>query len=376
MNYFDYAASSIIYPEVLEILSKSHQEDFANSSSQHILGFELQEKINTIKDDFKKSLGADKLDSVIFTSSATESNNTIIKGVTLDENSVVLYCKGDHPSVVAPVEDLKNHTKIILKEIKLNIDGTIDRDQFDSILGPEVKLVILTHVNNQSGVIQDLYTLSKLIKEKSSAHVHVDAVQSFGKINFKLNPFIDSMSFTAHKIGGPKGIAGLFLKKGHKVKPLLLGGGQEEGFRSSTVAYPLIAGFHQAMKIAIQEREEAFLKIEKHQLNIKLFLTQKVANIQFPFLFTSPYILSFIIPKISSDVILRHLEMRKVYISSTSACSSKITGFNPSLMALNIPERFHKNFLRISMGPRTTESEVESLINEFNAVWESLERML
>lgn len=371
MNYFDHAASSILYPEVLETLSKTLRDDFANPSSQHLLGHNLQEKIQDIRQKIKILIGAKAEDFFVFTSSATESNNTVIQGLNLLEQDLVLYCKGDHPSVVAPVE----FKKLNAKEIKILEDGRIDIDHFENLLSKDVKLVVLTHVNNQSGVIQDLETLTSLIKRKTSAHVHVDAVQSFGKINLKVNQHIDSLSITSHKIGGPKGIAGLYLKKSHVVNPLLLGGGQEEGFRSSTQSYPLIEGFYKAIEISMKEKEFAFTKMLNLNEKIKTELLKKIPSIQFPFKYTSPFILSFIIPKISSDIILRHLAMRKVYISSTSACSSKIAGFNPSLFALNIPEKFHKNFLRISFGLRTSENEVETLIKEFISTWESLERI-
>lgn len=371
MNYFDHAASTFLYPEVLDQLQSSLKEDFANPSAQHILGHDLGEKISFYREDFLKTLGASKNDSFIFTSSATESNNTVIKGITFSEGDTILYCRADHPSVTAPVEN----TGVQLKEILLNNDGVINVESFELLLDSSVKLVVLTHVNNQNGVIQDIDLLARLVKEKSGAHVHIDAVQSFGKIPFKLIPAIDSISMTSHKIGGPKGIAGLYLKNDHNVKPLLLGGGQENGFRSSTESFPLIKAFHQATKIAINELSFSSQKINQLSEVIRLELLHAIPTIQMPFMVTSPYIVSFILPGISSDIILRHLEIRDVFISSTSACSSKQTGVNPTLSAMHISERFHKNFLRISLGPKTTEEEVKVLLKEFVNVWDSVKHM-
>ncbi|MEA9356198.1 cysteine desulfurase family protein [Bacteriovorax sp. PP10] len=371
MNYFDHAASTFLYPEVLDQLQSSLKEDFANPSAQHILGHDLTEKISFYREEFLKTLGAFKNDFFIFTSSATESNNTVIKGITFGERDSILYCRADHPSVTAPVES----TGVLLKEILLNNDGVINVESFEALLDSSVKLVILSHVNNQNGVIQDIELLARIVKEKSGAHVHIDAVQSFGKIPFKLSPAIDSISVTSHKIGGPKGVAGLYLKNGHNVKPLLLGGGQEHGLRSSTESFPLIKAFHQAMKIAIKEFNFSSQKISGLSEVIKLQLLRSIPTIQMPFQVTSPYIVSFILPGISSDIILRHLEMRDVFISSTSACSSKQTGVNPTLSAMHISERFHKNFLRISLGPKTTEEEVKILLKEFVDVWGSVKHM-
>lgn len=374
MTYFDHAASTTLYPEVLDILSTTQREDFANPSSQHILGHKLSEKIDEYRNNFLKILGAGKTDNLIFTSSATESNNTIVKGLKFKSGDVILYCRADHPSLTAPIENIAKHNQLMLREIILQNDGTIDVDHFVNQLDDSVKLVALTHVNNQSGVWSDIENLTKLVKEKTKAHIHVDCVQSFAKFELKVMG-IDSLSFTSHKIGGPKGIAGLFLKSGHGVEPLLLGGGQEEGFRSSTVAFPLIAAFHEAMKISFKNLDNAFSKNSKQSNMIKMKLGSEISSIQFSFKSTSPYIISFILPNISSDIILRHLEARNVFISSTSACSSKISGYNSSLAAMNIPECFHKNFIRISMSQITTETEVEVLIKEFVDVWNNLKHI-
>jgi cysteine desulfurase len=375
MNYFDHAASAPIYPEVLDVLTQTMRDDFANPGARHILGQTIQENIQIFREDFLKSLDAEKNDYFIFTSSATESNNTVIRGLNFKEGDVVLYCKGDHLSVTTPIELLVGQLNVVLKEIILNKNGIIDFDYFLSLIDEKVKLVVLTHINNQSGVVSDFEKISKVVKEKSSAHVHVDAVQSFGKIDCKSMPSIDSISLTSHKLGGPKGVAGLFLKKNHKVNPLLMGGGQESNLRSSTLAYPLIAGFHKAMKISLEHKASSFIKMLELNELIRSTLTSGISSIHFPFQSTSPYIISFVIPGISSDIILRHLETKKVYISSTSACSSRIEGFNPSLFALNIPENYHKNFLRISLGPNTSLMEVEILLKEFLGVWNNLKHM-
>lgn len=376
MNYFDYAASSLIYPQVLDTLEKSQREHFANPSSLHILGHALHEKIVSFQEDFLKSIKASKNYSFTFTSSATESNNTVIRGLDFNPGDVIVYCPADHPSVVAPIEYLAESLKIELRKIVLKKDGSIDLENFESLLAdPKIKLVTLTHVNNQSGVIHDIDFLSRKVKERTSAHVHIDAAQSFAKIKIIMPETVDSMSITSHKLGGPKGVAGLFLRNGHTVRPLLLGGGQQGGQRSSTEAFPLIEGFHAAMKISFSHLENVLERVSLFSEKTKSELIKTIPSIQTPFQSTSPYIFSFILPGISSDIILRHLEMCQVFISSTSACSSKIAGFNQSLEALNIPEKYHKNFLRISFGAETTLAQVDVLLKEFHATWETLKHM-
>ncbi len=376
MNYFDHAASSALYPEVLEVLFKAHKDHFSNPGSMHALGYALHESIEECRLGFLNALGAKSLDQFIFTSSATESNNTVISGLDFSNGDALLYSKADHPSVTAPIENLKFYLNLEAKEMKLLQDGSIDLEHFESLLDQNIKLVVLTHVNNQSGVINPINKLARMIKERTSAHVHIDAVQSFGKFIFKVTPDMDSMSVTSHKIGGPKGVAGLFLKHDHKVRPLLFGGGQENGFRASTQAYPLIVAFFKAMKISNFDLDTKLQKVQLMNDKIKKNLKENISSLEFPFEHSSPYIIPMLLPLISSDIILRHLEVREVLISSTSACSSKVKGFNPSLAALNIPEKYHKNFLRISLSSINTDKEVDCLIEKFIEVWCSVKHML
>lgn len=186
------------------------------------------------------------------------------------------------------------------------------------------------------------------------------------------------MSITSHKIGGPKGVAGLYLKKGHKVKPLLLGGSQEGGFRASTQVYPLIAAFTLASKISLAKRDEAFQSLKKIRKDFEDSLKKILPKVQFPFPYenTSPYILTFILPGISSDVFLRHLETQSFYLSSTSACSSKIKGFNPTFAALDIAENYHKNVIRLSFGMDTNSESVNELSDAIARVWSDLKYLV
>jgi cysteine desulfurase len=375
MNYFDNAASTPLYPEVLEVVSQALRDDFANPSAQHSLGQAINEKIEIFREDFLKSVDGVRDDIFIFTSSATESNNLVIHGLNLKEGDIILYSKADHSSVTAPVEKLAEIKNVKLRNIILDKDGCINVEAFNSELNENVKLIVLTHVNNQNGVIANINELTKQAKLKTKAHIHIDAAQSFGKIKISFSTYIDSIGIAAHKLGGPKGAAGLFLKGNHKVQAQLIGGGQENGMRSSTMNYPLMAGFHAAMKIALRDLERNFTKLSEFNERIINQLTAKIPTAIFPFRITSPYIIGFIIPGIPSDVIIRHLEVRDVFISTSSACSSKTISFDPTFEAMNIQEKFHKNFLRISFSALTTNHEIENLVQEFISVWDDIKHM-
>lgn len=374
MLYLDHAATTMMNPLVLNDLIKSLEIDFANPASTHKLGRDLKVSIDKMREDFVTWLTGKKNGNFYFTSSATESNNTVIFGVELKENDEIIYFESDHKSITLPVE------KMALKKIKvishqLKADGSLN--DFCHADPEKIKLVILSLVNNQSGNLYDVNEMAAYYKRHyPKAHIHVDAVQGFAKFQYQFNDDIDSIAITAHKIGGPKGIAGLYLKKGAKVRPLLIGGGQQDDFRASTEAYPLMKAFHLASKLMIENLEEN----SKHVTYLNTLISDGIKRIipeaEFPFKNTSPYIICLIVPKISSDILLRHLEVKDVYISSTSACSSKIKGTNPTFKALNIPEKFHKNVLRISLSPSTTDIEALQFIEIFGNVWNEIKYLI
>ena len=371
--YFDHAATTRLYPEVLHLLNEDFSIYFANPSSSHLLGKELSKKISDVKSALLNSLKSGEENEFYFTSSATESNNTVIAGLRLKAGDVVLYSKADHPSIVVPVENL-GELGVELIAIKLLKNGAIDMSFLDNVLSEKkIALAIFSQVNHQSGNIYDVVKLASFIKQKSpECHVHVDAVQAYGKIVTRVTNDIDSMSITAHKLGGPKGIAGLYLKKNHRVKPLLLGGGQQNDFRAGTESFPLIDAFLEASKISLLNLNKNLELISSLNKKMQEILKTNIPKAQFPFEDVSPYILSFLIPGISTDIILRHLESKNVFIGTTSACSSRIKSFNPALAALGIPEKFHKNILRISFGPTSNQEDTEQFIHEFLATWNEL----
>jgi cysteine desulfurase len=374
MLYLDYAASAPIRSCALEVLTASMKEDFANPSSAHKLGKALNKRIEDCRVTFLEFLGAGKNDRLIFTSSATEANNTLIEGFHLKTGDAVVVSFADHPSVTAPMERLKKRDIQVI-EMPLKKDGTPEEEAFLKLLNPSVKLVILTHVNNQSGIVLDIGNWGHEIKKiNPGIHIHLDAAQGFGKVPFSLKDgCIDSLSISSHKIGGPKGIAGLYLRAGVKMLPLLYGGGQENGLRSSTQAAPLIFSFCEAAREAVETMESSLEHVTKINQLARRCLNEKLEVVDFPFAqHTSPYILTFLLPGISSDIILRHLEQRDIFISSTSACSSRIKGTNPVFTALHLPPNMHKFVLRVSFSHETTKADVLTFCDTLAIVYDEL----
>lgn len=375
MLYFDHAASTPLCSEALETLQKSMKEDFANPSAAHKWGKELSQKTESIREDFLKKLKAPKESRFVFTGSASESNNTVIKGLGLLPGDIVFVSLGDHASLVKPALALEEQG-VIIKELPLNEVGAPCLDLFPAELDAKTKLILVSSVNSQSGGILNVEEFSAGLKKRiPQVHLHVDAVQSFGKLPLALDSKnIDSIAVSAHKMGGPKGVAGLWLNKGVSLKPLLHGGNQETDIRSSTIAFPMIASFHRAYEVAEKNRVEALDNARALRGRIINGLNEIAPELELPFELSkcSPYIISILWKGISSDIVLRHLEQKGVAIASTSACSSKIKGNNPTMKALGLPADVHKFVLRVSIGKSTTEEEVLSFLTLFKEVYGEL----
>lgn len=375
MLYFDHAASTPLCSEALEILQKSMTEDFVNPSAAHKWGRELSKKTDVFREDFLSSLKAKKDSRFIFTGSASESNNTIIKGLNLVAGDIIYLSLGDHASLVKPALSL-NKKGVMVKELPLDKVGAPCIDTLKNNFDSTAKLVLVSSVNSQSGGLLKTEEFAKSLKKLApQVHLHVDAVQSFTKFPLTLaDKNIDSLSVSAHKMGGPKGIAGLWIKKDLKLCSLLEGGNQEADIRSSTLAYPLIASFHKALEVAESSREEALEKSIFFRSKIVEGLKSLAPELIFPFELDkcSPYITSIVWKGISSDIVLRHLEQKNVAIASTSACSSKIKGDNPTMKALGISTDLHKFVLRVSIGKSTSLLEVEQFLAAFKDIYEEL----
>jgi len=382
MIYLDNAASQKIRKEALEVLNDGLKSCFANPSAKHKFGQSLFKKIEGFRDDFLKVIKGKDFYDFVFTSSATESNNMALLSFDFKPGDVAYISSSEHPSLIAPLRVCEERG-LVLKELPLDQHGTIDQDSFFNNLDSKVVFVVLSHVNNQSGVIQPIEEFSRRLKEiKSAVKLHIDATQSFSKISFNLlGQKIDYMTVSSHKLGGPKGVAGIYIKKGTTIKPLLYGGGQEKNLRSSTQSFPLISSFTRAVQEGIDALDSDFKRIDDIGKNIKKNLEENIPGVLFPFLNSekcrvSPYIMTFVIPDISSDILLRHMEQEEIYLSSTSACSSKMKGENTVFQSLGIDKQYHKSVLRISFSNETTWEEGKSFCDKLKKIFDEISFLL
>ena len=369
MIYLDCAASTPLHPRVLDELERAQRDDFANPSSAHKLARDLNKKIEAVEMFIRASLGGGEEDYLVFTSGATEANNALIKGLPLSSGDEILLTQADHPSLIVPAKEQSGRGALV-KEYPLDSSGEIDGDSLLKLTTSRTRLILLSSVNSQSGNWHNLESLVGQIKDECpGVHIHVDVTQSFTKLPLELEG-IDSVAFSGHKIGGPKGIGGLCGKKSVMLKPLFHGGGQQEGRRSSTLPAPLILALAKAVEVAMEAREENFSKAREKNIVLRKKLLERVPRLIFPFPpeKTSPYILTFVCPGIPSDIVLRHLEKKDIFLSSTSACSSKKKGPNRTFAALGIDPQWHESVLRLSFSQGLGHREVDDFVDSFGKI--------
>lgn len=352
--YLDNASTTKVFDVVFDIIKSENEVGFYNPSASYKQSILVKKKLDEARANITQFLGGSG-GKLYFTSSATESNNTVFSGVHLRSGQVVLISAGEHPSVYSAAHKLeKNGIRVV--DIPLDRDGRVDREKFASLLQQEnVALVSVIHVSNETGVVNDIKGLVKLAKQINPKIIfHSDGVQAFGKIKFSLKDLgVDLYTVSAHKLYAPRGIAGLWVKSGVLIDPLLVGGGQESGFRSSTENVAGALAFNGASKIALDDfdrnyeavkslKDELIEKLMKSKINEKLKINSQGE--------CSPYILSLSFAGIKGEVLMYALETDGILISTGSACSSKKAG-NRVLEAMGLNQTEVVGSIRISFSP-------------------------
>ncbi len=360
--YLDYNATTPIDKEVLKEMKISLRENFGNPSSLHIYGEKAKEEIFNSRIKIAHILGLD-YKTIFFTSSATESNNITLFGLALGlkkRGNHIISQKTEHPSVLEPLKELQ---KLGFKVTFLNVDscGMVDPKDLRKKIIPNTILISIMYANNETGTIEPIEEIGKIAKEKEILF-HTDATQALGKeiLNLKDLPF-DFLSFSAHKLYGPKGIGLLLIKESNLkrfIKPLFYGGGQEEGLRPGTLNLPGIVGLAKALEISkdLMEREKRkyerysniFLEIIKNNLkNIRLngHPKKRLKNT-----------LNFSVKGLDSNFLLKNL--KEICFSTGSACHSGKKKKSYVLKSMGVPEDYIFGAIRISFGRFTKKEEV------------------
>ena len=350
--YFDYAAT---HPTEKEIIEKSFLHT-ANPSSPHLAGTNARKALENARNSLAKALGC-SADEVYFTSGATEANNTAIFGVCKAKkrfSTRIVTDDSQHPSVAEPIKALEQEGWEVIRISTKN--GVHDQKELREAFSRPVAIAAFMSVNNETGAVYDIKKIKREIDLSGcGAHLHLDAVQGFMKYDKPATyRLCDSVSVSAHKIGGFKGVGALVIKKNAKIKPLIVGGGQEKGFRSGTENINGILSFAQAMEIyngeKLPEVYEKTLSALKEVPYLEFNLPESRCN----------HIISCIARGIRSETLINFLSSVGVYCSASSACSTRAKG-NTVLEAYGVKQEDIIYALRISISPKTTTEDILTL---------------
>ena len=361
MIYFDNAATTKIYDDALTSYVQVSQKFFGNPSSLHQLGVDAHQVLTKASVQVASLLSVQP-EEIFFTSGGTESNNWAIKGTAIEKSVFgkhIITTKIEHPSVIQTCKQLE---RFGFEVTYLDVDskGIVNVEQLKESLRKDTILVSVMAVNNEVGAIQPIAEIAQVLEEYPSIHFHVDAVQAVERVGQLLAiGRIDLLSLSAHKFHGPRGVGIMYKKFGRKIQALLTGGGQEKGERSTTENLPGIVATTKALRMALEEKSvtsklrSQLWKELVTKPEIRIFSPEDGAS----------HVLCFAIKGVRGEVVVHAFENHGIYISTTSACSSKKADSSSTLYAMDVPTEWATGAVRVSFSNDNTKEEVEQFIN-------------
>lgn len=367
MIYFDNSATTVCLPKAARIAEKYMTETYFNPAAAYAAAVSAERDVSSARASVSEKLGADPAE-LVFTSCGTESNNTALFGSlkAMRGKGRVVISAVEHPSVYEAAMELREQGCDV-QLAPVDITGKVDIEGIKALLTPDTKLVSIMHVNNESGAINPIDDIYALVKRSSpEALLHVDGVQAFMK-----EPFVkcDMYSMSGHKLHAPKGVGALYIRKGVKVKPYLIGGGQESGMRSGTTNVPLIMAF----EAAVSDYAENRASYRESMLAVKKRLYDNLSRLR-DIRLNGPdidkgaaHILNVSFMGVRGEVLLNALSEKGLYVSTGSACAAHKRGRNRILNAMGITGDRQDGAIRFSFSHFNTVQEADtaaSLIEE------------
>ncbi len=362
--YLDHAATTPMLPAAIDAYARQMAQT-GNASSLHAQGRAVRKAVEESRELIAKAAGCDASE-IIFTASGTEANNLAIKGFFWSNPSkkTIVVSAIEHHAVIDPVEWLKEHegAKVIYAPVD-NL-GVLDITALEKIVSEhrdDIAVIAIMHSNNEVGTIQPI---ADVVKIAGDIPVHTDAVQSFGKIVFDFKALgVTSATISAHKLGGPLGVAALILKRGLDITPLLHGGGQERDIRSSTVNAPGIVSFATAVDQALSNLRDNYSKMSSLQFQLREDILREVpdARINGWAQEILPNILNVTFPGTKNESLLVLLDMAGISASQGSACSAGVQRPSHVLLAMGLSEKEADSTVRFSLGHTSTQEDIDAL---------------
>ncbi len=375
MIYFDNSATTKVYPEVLTTYTKVSEAIWGNPSSLHKMGENAYNLLEQFRAQIAELLGCQK-EEIFFTSGGTEGDNWAIKGTALEKGIYgkhLITTQVEHPAVLNSMKQLE---KLGFEVTYLPVDenGRVSVLDLKQALRKDTILVSVMAVNNEVGTIQPLKEIARVLADHPKVHFHVDAVQAVGKglTDLIMDERVDLVTFSGHKFHAPRGVGFLYKKAGRKLAPLLSGGGQEKNLRSSTENLPAIAAMAKALRLLLENET----KNVAHEQAIRQKIFEHLQAFDKVTLFSqlddkfAPHILCFAIAGVRGETIVHAFEDQGVFISTTSACSSKKGQVSSTLHAMQVDDKIATSAVRVSLDENNTMAQADKFNQIFDDIYQ------
>ena len=379
MIYFDNSATTKPYPEALATYTEVATRIWGNPSSLHNLGSQATRILEASRKQIAELIGK-KAEEIYFTSGGTEGDNWILKGVAFEKapyGKHIIVSDIEHPAIKESAAWLKTQG-FEVDYAPVDARGFVKVDALDNLLRPDTTLVSVMAVNNEIGSIQPIHDIAALLEDRPTISFHVDAVQALAKVATEvyLPERVDFATFSSHKFHGLRGVGFVYIKEGKKITPLLTGGGQEKEMRSTTENVAGIAATAKALRLAMENQEAFASKTQQ----MKEVIRKELANYPDVTVFSgedhfAPHILTFGIKGVRGEVVVHAFEEFDIYISTTSACSSKAGKPAGTLIAMGVDKSIAQTAVRLSLDIENDMSQVEQFLTKFKLIYEQTRKV-
>lgn len=379
MIYFDNSATTKPYPEVLATYTEVATRIWGNPSSLHNLGSQATRILEASRKQIAELIGK-KAEEIYFTSGGTEGDNWILKGVAFEKapyGKHIIVSDIEHPAIKESAAWLKTQG-FEVDYAPVDARGFVKVDALSSLLRSDTTLVSVMAVNNEIGSIQPIHDIAALLEDRPTISFHVDAVQALAKVATEayLPERVDFATFSSHKFHGLRGVGFVYIKEGKKITPLLTGGGQEKEMRSTTENVAGIAATAKALRLAMENQEVFASKTQQ----MKEVIRKELVNYPDVTIFSgedhfAPHILTFGIKGVRGEVVVHAFEEFDIYISTTSACSSKAGKPAGTLIAMGVDKSIAQTAVRLSLDFENDMSQVEQFLTKFKLIYEKTRKV-
>ena len=379
MIYFDNSATTKPYPEVLATYTEVATRIWGNPSSLHNLGSQATRILEASRKQIAELIGK-KAEEIYFTSGGTEGDNWILKGVAFEKapyGKHIIVSDIEHPAIKESAAWLKTQG-FEVDYAPVDARGFVKVDALANLLRPDTTLVSIMAVNNEIGSIQSIHEIAALLEDRPTVSFHVDAVQALAKVATEvyIPERVDFATFSSHKFHGLRGVGFVYIKEGKKITPLLTGGGQEKEMRSTTENVAGIAATAKALRLAMENQEAFASKTQQ----MKEVIRKELDNYPDVTIFSgedhfAPHILTFGIKGVRGEVVVHAFEEFDIYISTTSACSSKAGKPAGTLIAMGVDKSIAQTAVRLSLDLENDMSQVEQFLTKFKLIYEQTRKV-